>query len=444
MPGGRITKRVVDSLLTRAADYVHWDSELKGFGVRVRPSGAKSFIAFYRPGGRNTPMRKVTIGAVGKLTVEQARDAAAKVLARAELGQDEAAERSEARKAKTINELCDLYLEEGCDKKKHSTLAADRGRIARHIKPLLGRKLIKAVTQVDIEQFLRDVAKGRTAVDEKTVKHGRAIVTGGKGTATRTVRLLGGIFTFAARRRFRSDNPVHGVEKYPDAQGERFLSTQELERLGAAFREAETAGIPWDVDEDQPNAKHIAKTRKPVVIGPHAAGALRLLTFTGCRLREILRLKWAEVDFERGMLFLPDSKTGRKAIVLNAPALEILSGLPRVGAYVIAGDSAGLKDEKPRSDLKRPWAAVTKRAGLAGLRIHDLRHSFASVGAGGGMGLPIVGKLLGHASSETTARYAHLDNDPLRRASNAIGSTIAAAMGESGGRIENVIAFRKS
>ena len=140
------------------------------------------------------------------------------------------------------------------------------------------------------------------------------------------------------------------------------------------------------------------------------------------------------------MLFLPDSKTGRKAIVLNAPALEVLSGLPRIGAYVIAGDSAGLKNEKPRSDLKRPWAAVTKHAKLDGLRLHDLRHSFASVGAGGGLGLPIVGKLLGHANAVTTARYAHLDNDPLRKASNAIGRTIAAAME---GRKAEVIPLRK-
>lgn len=146
-----------------------------------------------------------------------------------------------------------------------------------------------------------------------------------------------------------------------------------------------------------------------------------------CRLREILHLKWEHVDFERGLLFLPESKTGRKTVVLNAPALAVLKGLDRIGQYVVAGDDP----DEPRADLKRPWAMVTREAGLDGLRIHDLRHSFASFGAGGGLGLPIVGKLLGHANAATTARYAHLDADPLRVASDRIAGTIAAAMGET-------------
>jgi integrase len=154
------------------------------------------------------------------------------------------------------------------------------------------------------------------------------------------------------------------------------------------------------------------------------------LILTGARLREILHLGWDHVDFERGLLLLPDSKTGKKAIVLNAPALDVLANLPRVGAYVIAGQAAGSEQERPRADLKRPWQAVAKRAGLNGVRIHDLRHTHASVGAGAGLGLPIIGKLLGHAQAATTARYAHLDADPLRRASDRIGSHIAAAMGD--------------
>ena len=159
---------------------------------------------------------------------------------------------------------------------------------------------------------------------------------------------------------------------------------------------------------------------------------MRLLLFTGARLREILHLQWTHVDLERGLSLLPDSKTGRKTIVLNAPALAVLNGTTRVGAYVIAGQSSGTEDEKPRSDLKRPWAMVTRHAKLDGLRLHDLRHNFASFGAGGGMGLPIIGKLLGHSQPATTQRYAQSqDADPLRKASNTIGNTIAAAMGEA-------------
>jgi integrase len=141
-------------------------------------------------------------------------------------------------------------------------------------------------------------------------------------------------------------------------------------------------------------------------------------------------LKWEQVDIERGMLLLADSKTGKKAIVLNAPALFVLANLPRIGAYVIAGQNAGTKDERPRADLQRPWQAVAARAKLDSVRIHDLRHTHASVGAGAGLGLPIIGKLLGHTQASTTQRYAHLDADPLRRASERIGLQLSKAMGE--------------
>jgi integrase len=145
---------------------------------------------------------------------------------------------------------------------------------------------------------------------------------------------------------------------------------------------------------------------------------------TGCRLREVLHLKWSYIDFDRGMIFLPDSKTGRKPVVLNAPALAVLASVPNIGSYVVPGDDP----EKPRHDLKKIWAAACRRAGLGSVRLHDLRHTFASVGAGGGLGLPIVGRLLGHTQAATTARYAHLDADPLRRASDRIGGAISAAL----------------
>jgi integrase len=201
----------------------------------------------------------------------------------------------------------------------------------------------------------------------------------------------------------------------------------ELAQIGEAIREAETVGLSYAVDATKPKAKHAPKeTSRRTVIGPHAAAALRLLIFTGARLREILHLRWEHVDFERGLLLLPTSKTGKKTIVLNAPALAILNALPRSGEYVIAGTSI----DSPRSDLKTPWKAVAARAGLTGVRIHDLRHTHASVGAGAGLGLPIIGKLLGHTQTATTQRYAHLDNDPLKKASENIGSRLAAAMGD--------------
>jgi integrase len=219
-------------------------------------------------------------------------------------------------------------------------------------------------------------------------------------------------------------NPASRIEKYQEKRRERFLSSVEIERIGEALREAETIGLPWEPDPNK-KSKHAPKDEsRRVKVSAEAVAAIRLLLLTGARLREILHLRWEYVDFERGLLLLPDSKTGRKTIILNAPALLILEGLDRISEYVIPGEDP----EKPRSDLKRPWAAVSARAGLKSVRLHDLRHTHASFGAGSGMGLPIIGKLLGHTQSATTARYAHLDADPLRRASNKIGGAIAAAL----------------
>ena len=255
-----------------------------------------------------------------------------------------------------------------------------------------------------MEQFRRDIADGKTATDERTKKRGRAIVEGGKGTATRTVGLLGGIFTFAFDRGIVPLNPVRGVKRYMDKRVERFLSESELVRLGLA----------------------IAKMEDEQKITPFAAAATRLLIFTGARRGEILGLKWDWVDFERAMIFLPDSKSGKKPLYLSAPALVILSKLPRIetNLYVICSEVQG----KPLADLKRPWAIVLEEAKIENLRIHDLRHNFASVGAMGGLSLPIIGKLLGHLRTETTARYSHLADDPVRAANEAIGKRISGAM----------------
>ncbi len=453
MPTIKLTKRALDGIRPDSKIAFWFDSELKGFGLKVMPSGIMTWIVEYRPGagGRRISKRRMTLGKPGALTPDEARAIAKDVLAKVHAGADPAALKAEAKAAKTVTELCDLYLAEAelgniiskrGAPKKVSTLISDRGRILRHIKPLLGKKLVRDVSRADIERFLRDVANGKTAVDVKTKLHGRAIVTGGKGTATRTVRLLGGIFSYAIRLGMRSDNPTHGVAKFADNQGARFLSTAELARLGAALREAETVGIAWQTKPDKAGAKHLPKNveDRRSTIGPHAAAAIRLLVLTGCRLREILDLKWKFVDLERGVLHLPDSKTGAKTIVLAAPALEILTGVSRIEGceYVIVGDDP----TKARSDLKRPWALVTRTADLSGVRIHDLRHTYASHGAAAGMGLTIVGRLLGHADVKTTNRYSHFDADPLRRAANAVGSALAVALEPPSEQQGNVVSIR--
>jgi integrase len=442
----KLTKRNIERLAPGRDRVIIWDDEIRGFGLRIGPTGAKAFVVRYRAegGGRTAPQRLMTLGHYGVLTPDQARKKAKAVLGSVVQGHDPASRQMAARRQLTVSELCDKYAKEGVlvpsrrgTVKKNSTLKDDETRIEAHIKPLLGHRRVSSVTSADIDRFLRDVAAGKTRT-AATRTGRRNPIRGGKGVATRTTATLGAIFTFAVRQKIRSDNPVHGVPKYAVNRKERFLTTGELEKLGAAIKEAETSGIPWEITEGTANAKHISKPEKRFTkIDRYAAAALRLLLFTGCRLREILHLRWDYVDHERGLLFLPDSKTGKKTVVLNAPSLAVLASLDRLGPFVVPG----FNPEKPRADLKRPWQAVSRRAGLDAVRLHDLRHTYASFGAGGGLGLPIIGKLLGHTQASTTLRYAHLDNDPLRRATENIGGRIAAAL--EGRRSAAVLSIRK-
>jgi integrase len=406
MQNRRITKRLVDSLKPTGQDHFVWDDALAGFGVRVQPAGAKSYVVKYRAGsGRRAPTRRVTLGRVGTLTPDEARTLARKTLGAVAQGSDPAAVKAAERRAPTLRELADIFLTEHVDvKRKPTTRALYRSLLQRFVLPELGSRTAEQVTPSDLAKLH---AKMRAQPYQ----------------ANRMLAVVGSLYAFAGKRKILpiGFNPARGIEQYPEKGRERYLSTGELSRLGDVLREAEATGLPYEIDEAKRTAKHAPKeANRRTKIGPHAAAAVRLLILTGARLREILHLRWEQVDLERGLLLLRDSKTGNKAIVLNAPALDVLANLPRVGSYVIAGQAAGTDDDKPRSDLNRPWRAIVKRADLNGFRIHDLRHTHASVGAGAGLGLPIIGKLLGHTQASTTARYAHLDADPLRRASESL------------------------
>ena len=425
----QITKRLVDALKPKATEYFVWDGALAGFGVRVQPSGVMSYVVKYRAGsGRSAPTRRLTLRRVGTLTPDEARILARRMLGSVAHGEDPAAQRAAEKRASTLAEVGEAFLTEHVEAKRSASSAASyRDLLERLAYPDLGKRKAEKITSAEIQRL-----------------HGKHAQT--PYQANRLLRVLSSLYSFAAKIHAVpvGYNPCRGIERFPEEGRERFLSTQELAAIGEAIREAETVGLPYEVDEEGPKAKHAPKeASRRTVIGPHAAAALRLLIFTGARLREILHLKWEEVDFERGLLVLPKSKTGKKTIVLNAPALAVLNGLPKVGSYVIAGAA----DDRPRADLKKPWRAVSKRAGLKGVRIHDLRHTHASVGAGAGLGLPIIGKLLGHTQSATTQRYAHLDNDPLRKASEQIGGRLASAMGEvraNGAPVSDLRAARKS
>jgi integrase len=416
MPKGRISKRTVDALTCpsgRDRTFL-WDDAISGFGVAAFPGGKKVYVAQYRKNGRSS---RVAIGTHGRLAPDEARSEAKKLLGLAEQGVDIAEQRRQARAVQTFAQISAEFMELHVrPKRKPRTYDSYRTMLKKHVHPAIGSKRIAAVSRGDVVKL-------------------HAGLSGTPGAANRVVELISAVWNWAAKRDIVSftDNPVKGLERNPERKCERFLSSAEFARLGEALERAEKSGLNYDVDLSKATAKHAAKPENRVrKIDPYAMEAIRLLLLTGARLREILHLKWDYIDLERGIVHLPDSKTGRKPIYLSSAALAILTRLPvqRGNPYVIVGG----KDNAPRSDLKKPWAAITKEAGLTGVRLHDLRHSFASVGAGASLGLPILGKLLGHSNPATTQRYAHLDADPMRRAVNTIGELINAAMQGSAAR----------
>jgi integrase len=409
MPKGRISKRSVDALKCppgKDREFL-WDDALAGFGVGAFPTGAKVYVAQYRKDRRS---RRVALGDHGRLTPDEARSQAKKLLGKVEEGADPITERREAGAVRTFREAADEFMRSHVGKKRRVRTGGEYAiLLSRHILPAIGNARLADLHRADVARLHAKLHETPYA-------------------ANRCLALISSVWNWCARRdevEFHK-NPAKGIERNPERKRERFLTTDELARLGDALREAETDGLPWAVDETAPEAKHTPKGGRRTIIDPYAAGAIRLLVLTGARLREVLSAKWDEVDFERGVILLPDSKTGAKPVYLSAAAQAVLASLPRIAGnpYVIPGE----RDGAPRADLKRAWGAVTRAAGLAGVRIHDLRHSFASFGAGASLGLPIIGKLLGHSQPATTARYAHLDADPMRRAVETIGATISAAM----------------
>lgn len=408
MTTAKITKTAVDALSCTAGKdrEILWDTELRGFGVIAHRSGQKSYVAQYRQNGRS---RRVAIGAHGRLTPDEARVQARILLGAVAKGADPIEERRAARAVRTFRELADEFMRlHVAPKRKPRTYEEYKTLLDKRILPAIGGKRL-----ADIRR--RDVARMHANMTDAPL------------AANRAVAVISSVWNWAARRDevTYDANPARGIEKNPERKSERFLTNDELARLGDALREGETVGIEWRVDETKPNSKHVPKVRR-TKLDPFAAAAIRLLILTGARMREMLHARWDWVDFERGMMHLPDSKTGKKPVYLSAAALQILADLPRVkgNPHLFPGEKKG----EPRADLRKPWAAVKRAAGLEGVRLHDLRHSFASVGAGASLGLPIIGKLLGHTQAATTQRYAHLDADPMRRAANAIGGRISRAM----------------
>ncbi|KAB7738420.1 tyrosine-type recombinase/integrase [Parvibaculum sedimenti] len=396
-----------------------WDSDVSGFGARCQGE-AKTYFLKYRVGGRQ---RWLSIGRHGSpWTPETARKEAIRILSQVVDGKDPAANKQAARKAPTVKEFGQRFLEEHAEaKRKPRTAEFYRDILERIVYPKMGTKRIRDVTRAD-------VAKLHTGLATKPY------------LANRVVAVLSKMFNAAEAWGERQDgsNPCRHVEKFKETARERFLSAKELAALGDALRtfegrwvegarlEAEIAVATHHNDAIRLKALRLELENVGRIVTPWTIAALRLLIFTGARLSEILTLEWAWVDIEKGVARLPDSKTGAKTLQLPPPAIEALNAVPRVegNPHVIVGAKAGAH----MVNLQKPWREIRTLANLPDVRIHDLRHAFASVAASSGMALPIIGKMLGHSQPQTTARYAHLANDPVKVAAATVAAHIASSM----------------
>jgi integrase len=408
----KLTKRTVDATDAVDADVFVWDDEMPGFGLRAKSTGAKSFIVQYR--NANGRSRRLTIGRYGVLTVEEARKAAKLALAEVVRGSDPAESRKLARGAMTIEELATEYMdkaEKGLiltrrgEAKSATTLYTDKGRIARHIIPLIGKRTVKDFTSSDAGRFQRDVIGGKSAADVKTKLRGRAIVKGGKGTAARTMGLLGGIFSYAVDEGYRPDNPINGIVRPKDGTREWRLDDAGYRRLGRCLATAEANGDHWQR-----------------IMASQAA------TLTGCRLDEIEGLLKTQVDTVGMALRLGDTKTGKSIRPVGSAVIALLKAASARSKSKFVFPAV-TTDSKHHTGLTR-WLQKVSAKDVPGITCHGLRHSFSSTAEDIGFSLPTIKALIGHARSSVTEGYIH-----------KIDSALLVAADRIAGHIESLISW---
>ena len=384
---GTISRRTVEGLPAGERETVFWDRELLGFGVRVYPSGSKVYLVQTRHGGKS---RRVTIGRHGLLTAEQARRKAAEVIVSIKAGEGPGRNGSASLSdtGPTLAEVAERYMRE---------------HVAVRCKPTTAKAYRDALERLLLPEF-GSLPLGAIGGDQAAALHYRLHKT--PNMANRVVDMLARLFYMAEAWGVAPEggNPCRFVKKYRSRSCERFLSEQEFRRLGRVLSEVESEGK----------------------VSRSGVAALRLLMLTGCRRNEILTLRWEDVDLEAGEISLRDAKTGARQVALSPAATRVLSALARKvdNPWVIAGPEPG----RHLGNLNSPWLVVRKRAGLEDVRIHDLRHSFASRALALGESLTMIGKLLGHRQVQTTARYAHLARESVKTSAARVAQSIAADM----------------
>ena len=399
----RLSKKSIDEVKPTEKDQFIWDDDLAGFGLKVTPSGKKIFVLQTRVSGQS---RRFTIGLFGRpWAPDKARSEALKLLGDIANGIDPADAKRSVRADLTIVELAERYCDAMRPHKKPNTLSCEATMLKRHILPLLGKAKAASLQRPAVQKFMSDVADGKTMMDAKTGVRGRAIVKGGQGSANRSSALLSSMMSYAIDIGLRKDNPVLGIKKFKLKKHDRYLSGEELDRLGKAMKSVEEEGA-----------------------SAFAIAAIRFLLLTGCRKNEALTLQWSWIDWDHNLAKLPDSKTGQKNLLLGKGVMDFLKTLPRVASSKLVFTSA-LGGTSPIS-LQKVWNKVRKQAELKDLRLHDLRHNFASSAVSSGQSLYIVGKLLGHTQAQTTQRYAHLAADPVRAAADEVVDELSKRIGE--------------
>jgi integrase len=379
----KLTKRSVDALASKVKEYGIRDSELKGFGVRIMPSGRKTYQVQYRSAGRT---RKIKIGVHGTITADEARKEAKRHLSDVAFGGNPSEEKRMFKDAPLVSDVCDRFIEEHVKVHlKPTTQRTYKISVEKEIRPKLGKHKVEALTRADVAKFMHGLRA--TPIQ-----------------ANRTFAALSKMMNLCEQWGLRPDgsNPCRHVKKYKENKRERYLSSEEMERLGNVLNECEQDGIET----------------------PYVVTFFKLLILTGARLGEIQTLKWDYV--KEGCFMLPDSKTGAKKVYFGPEVQSLLDALMRVPSnpYVIVGPVTG----EHMNDMQKPWRRIRKRAGLEDVRIHDLRHTFASFMVTAGHSLPMIGKLLGHSQPQTTARYAHLADATMHEVANSMSGMIGGVM----------------